>query len=211
MDEEDKEEQDVPIIEELIIPEECTNVEKINVDKKKKKRKDKQEDDDGEMDDEDGERKDEDEGNDEEEDKKDEAVSLPIPDDEVEVKPTQGFNSYAANKNAAQGMMDIALITANANQLRYMLAYNRGSSTYIINLFLVSLSLLLQIAVGIGLVLKTKLDKKDENEKKVIRRINSFNVIGVLLITITNVFIASFTVTPEYSPSTDKTGSHSTS
>ncbi|KAF5301855.1 hypothetical protein FQA39_LY19078 [Lamprigera yunnana] len=142
---------------------------------------------------------------------KDEAVSLPIPDDEVEVKPTQGFNSYAANKNAAQGMMDIALITANANQLRYMLAYNRGSSTYIINLFLVSLSLLLQIAVGIGLVLKTKLDKKDENEKKVIRRINSFNVIGVLLITITNVFIASFTVTPEYSPSTDKTGSHSTS
>ncbi|KAB0790695.1 hypothetical protein PPYR_14852 [Photinus pyralis] len=96
-------------------------------------------------------------------------------------------------------MMDIALITANANQLRYILAYNQGSSTYYINVVLLSASLMLQVSVGLCLVLRGRLDLKGNSEKSQAKKLNNYIVMGVFLITIINVFIASFTVTTESS------------
>ena len=55
-------------------------------------------------------------------------------------------NTYAAKKTVAQGMMDVALITANANQLRYLIEYQRKSPTFYINVFLIVSSLLLQVS-----------------------------------------------------------------
>lgn len=54
-------------------------------------------------------------------------------------------NSYAAKKTVAQGMMDVALITANANQLRYLIEYQRQSSTFYLILSLIIISLILQV------------------------------------------------------------------
>lgn len=54
-------------------------------------------------------------------------------------------NTYAAKKTVAQGMMDVALITANANQLRYLIEYQRESSTFLLILTLIIISLLLQV------------------------------------------------------------------
>ncbi|KAF5290699.1 hypothetical protein FQR65_LT01989 [Abscondita terminalis] len=123
------------------------------------------------------------------------AVAVDVASEEVEVKSSKGSNSLAATKNVAQGMMDIALITANANQLRYILAYNKGSSTYMINLVLVSTSLILQLCVGVCLILKAKYKKRVHPIMS--NNLSNFIVIGVFLITIINVFIASFTVTTE--------------
>ncbi|XP_063920163.1 ninjurin-A-like [Zophobas morio] len=109
--------------------------------------------------------------------------------------PTKQANSYAAKKTVAQGMMDIALITANANQLRYIIEFNRNSSTYYLNLCLIVISLVLQVGVGVSLIFKGKYDLKGESKHANAKRINNYVVVGIFLVTIINVFIASFTIT----------------
>lgn len=91
------------------------------------------------------------------------------------------------------GMMDIALITANANQLRYLIEFNRTSSTFYFIVALITISLTLQVAVGISLILKGLLDLKGESKHQRAKQINKFVMIGVFLVTIINIFIASFT------------------
>lgn len=104
-------------------------------------------------------------------------------------------NSYAAKKTVAQGMMDVALITANANQLRYLIEYQRESSTFYVILSLIIISLMLQIAVGASLIFKGRFDIKGQSKSLLARRINNYVVVGVFLITIINVFIAAFSIT----------------
>lgn len=91
--------------------------------------------------------------------------------------------------------MDIALITANANQLRYIIEFNSASKTFVLNIILITISLLLQIAVGVSLIFKGRLDLKGESKNKRANQINNYVVMGVFLVTIINVFIASFTIT----------------
>lgn len=50
--------------------------------------------------------------------------------------------------------MDIALLSANANQLRFLITYNHEASTFYYSLALVILSLVLQLFVGIVLIFK---------------------------------------------------------
>ncbi|XP_043587376.1 ninjurin-A-like isoform X1 [Bombus pyrosoma] len=103
-------------------------------------------------------------------------------------------NTYAAKKTVAQGMMDVALITANANQLRYLIEYQRESSTFFLILGLIIISLLLQVAVGVSLIFKGRFDIKGQSKSRQARKINNYVVIGVFLITIINVFIAAFSI-----------------
>lgn len=63
-------------------------------------------------------------------------------------------SEFASKKNVAEGMMDIALLTANANQLKYLIIYNKESQTYYLSFFLIIASLVLQIAVGIAIIFK---------------------------------------------------------
>lgn len=54
--------------------------------------------------------------------------------------------TYNTKKTIAQGMMDIALLTANANQLRYILEFRHDKSTnFVILLILIACSLILQV------------------------------------------------------------------
>ncbi|CAH1980730.1 unnamed protein product [Acanthoscelides obtectus] len=92
-------------------------------------------------------------------------------------------------------MMDIALITANANQLRYVLEYTRHTSTFYALVFLITISLVLQVAIGCALIFKGRLDIKGESKCKRAQTINNCVVSSVFLVTIINVFIASFTIT----------------
>ncbi|XP_011875434.1 PREDICTED: ninjurin-1-like [Vollenhovia emeryi] len=114
---------------------------------------------------------------------------------------TRQANSYAAKKTVAQGMMDVALITANANQLRYLIEYQRSSPTFYLIMILIIISLLLQIAVGISLIFKGRFDIKGMSKSPSAQRINNYVVVGVFLITIINVFIAAFSITaPDTQP-----------
>jgi len=54
--------------------------------------------------------------------------------------------TYNTRKTMAQGMMDIALLTANANQLRYILQYrHEKSANFLTLLVLIACSLVLQV------------------------------------------------------------------
>lgn len=53
-------------------------------------------------------------------------------------------------------MMDIALLTANSNQLRFIMSYNIESKTYYLSLGLIIASLILQVTVGFGLIYKVR-------------------------------------------------------
>ncbi|KAG8281875.1 ninjurin-A-like isoform X2 [Homalodisca vitripennis] len=104
-------------------------------------------------------------------------------------------NTYAAKKTMAQGMMDVALVMANSNQMRYVLEYSTTTKTYYLVLFLITASLILQIVVGISLIFKGRCDLGGDSKLEQANRINNWVLVGVFLITIINVFITAFTST----------------
>jgi len=53
-------------------------------------------------------------------------------------------NVYATKKTIAQGMLDVALLTANASQLKYLLQLGKDHDFYYLMVTLISLSLVLQ-------------------------------------------------------------------
>ncbi|OAD60599.1 Ninjurin-1 [Eufriesea mexicana] len=108
-------------------------------------------------------------------------------------------NVYQHKKTLAQGMMDLALLSANANQLRYVLQTDGRHPYFYPALVLIGSSLLLQIAVGIGLILNSRYNVKDDDQMCKADRANNWTVIGIFLVTIFNVFISSFGVVDQVS------------
>ncbi|XP_060838312.1 ninjurin-B-like [Rhopalosiphum padi] len=110
--------------------------------------------------------------------------------------------TYDTKKNMAQGMMDIALLTANANQLRYILEFRgKNSTNFVLLLVLIACSLILQVFVGTILIFKGRMDcisssTNNEVTKMDTIKLNNYVVLGVFLITVINIFIAAFTVAP---------------
>ncbi|XP_045452023.1 ninjurin-A [Melitaea cinxia] len=103
-------------------------------------------------------------------------------------------NTYQQKKNLAQGMMDLALLSANANQLRYVLESSTTHPYYYPSLTFISLSIVFQIAVGVGLIMNSRYNVKDDKDICKADKINNMTVLGIFLITIVNVFITSFSV-----------------
>ncbi|XP_059469117.1 ninjurin-A-like [Neocloeon triangulifer] len=103
-------------------------------------------------------------------------------------------NVYSHKKTLAQGMMDLALLSANANQLRYVLDMGRNHPYYYPSVVLIASSLFLQVAVGIGLILNSQYNIKKEHHMHRANRINNFTMIGIFLVTIINVFISAFSI-----------------
>lgn len=63
------------------------------------------------------------------------------------------INVYQHRKTLAQGMMDLALLSANANQLRYVLESYRRHPYFYPSVALVGLSLILQVSCFLVFVL----------------------------------------------------------
>lgn len=93
----------------------------------------------------------------------------------------------------AKGLLDIALLSANANQLRHILDSLEHDSNFYVSLSLVSSSLVLQVFVALGLVWKIQYDMNEPKDRVKIERINHLTNIGILLMTICNVVIPAFT------------------
>lgn len=102
-------------------------------------------------------------------------------------------NIYQQKKTLAQGMMDLALISANANQFRYVLQ-SKGHPYYLASLAMIGTSLVLQIVVGIGLIWNSTYNVKKNTQVYKANKANNWTVIGIFLVTILNVFISSFGV-----------------
>lgn len=62
-------------------------------------------------------------------------------------------NRYATKKTIAQGMLDIALLTANASQLKYILQVGQKHEFYTLMLILISVSIIMQVNIIIILLL----------------------------------------------------------
>ncbi|XP_037814970.1 ninjurin-1 isoform X3 [Lucilia sericata] len=77
-------------------------------------------------------------------------------------------NRYATKKTIAQGMLDIALLTANASQLKYILQVGEQHQFYKLMLILISLSIVLQICAGLLLMVQSLVSiHKGKTERKV--------------------------------------------
>lgn len=106
-------------------------------------------------------------------------------------------NLYQQKKTLAQGMMDLALLSANANQFRYVLQ-SSSHPYFMVSLSMIGTSLFLQVMVGIGLIWNSTYNVKKDTHTLAADKINNFTIIGIFLVTILNVFITSFGVAEPY-------------
>ncbi|XP_067132119.1 ninjurin-A-like [Centruroides vittatus] len=105
-------------------------------------------------------------------------------------------NLYATKKSVAQGMLDIALLTSNASQLRYLLQEPKNASYYIAIVCL-SISITLQIVVGILLLFNAKYNINKTHQQSRAELMNNLTTIGVFLITVVNILASSFSGSSE--------------
>ncbi|GFY75063.1 ninjurin-1 [Trichonephila inaurata madagascariensis] len=102
-------------------------------------------------------------------------------------------NVYSTKKTVAQGMMDLALLTANASQLKLVLKYNQEKSAiFFIHVSCICISITLQIIVGVMLILNSRYDINRPSHHSRADLMNNLTVIGIFLVTVVNVIAASF-------------------
>ncbi|KFM70809.1 Ninjurin-1, partial [Stegodyphus mimosarum] len=111
-------------------------------------------------------------------------------------KPGIDVNLYATKKSVAQGMMDIALLTANASQLKYILREGENSRFYLVNVICIGISIALQLVVGVLLILNTRYNINLVSHQSRAELINNLTIIGIFLITVSNVFVSAFGTSP---------------
>ncbi|XP_042885001.1 ninjurin-2-like isoform X2 [Penaeus japonicus] len=108
-------------------------------------------------------------------------------------------NRYATKKTVAQGMLDIALLTANASQLKYVLRIGEKHEFYSLMLGLIITSLVLQLLVGLmsfslSMLRDCRLHLPQYRISALV--INHINLISVFIITTLNILISGFGIYP---------------
>merc|ERR1712141_942862 len=82
-------------------------------------------------------------------------------------RKTLDANRYATKKTIAQGMLDVALLTANASQLKYVLQLGVDVHPfYHLMLALIIVSIVLQVIVGILFLVIGGLNINDDPDQK---------------------------------------------
>ncbi|KAG5682778.1 hypothetical protein PVAND_012110 [Polypedilum vanderplanki] len=97
---------------------------------------------------------------------------------------------YQSKKLMAEGMMDLSLLTANANQLKFILYFNKDARTFYPALVLIILSLILQVAVGILLIFRRRF--KSSGQKQRASLMKEYLVLLIFLTTLINILVAVF-------------------
>ncbi|XP_046612034.1 uncharacterized protein LOC124301251 isoform X1 [Neodiprion virginianus] len=101
-------------------------------------------------------------------------------------------NRYATKKTIAQGMLDIALLTANASQLKYILQVGKQHEFYILMLSLICTSIGLQAFVGVLYVIIGGLNINKSRDHRAALILNDLILLGVFLISLINIIISGF-------------------
>ncbi|XP_014277916.1 ninjurin-1 isoform X1 [Halyomorpha halys] len=104
-------------------------------------------------------------------------------------------NRYATKKTIAQGMLDIALLTANASQLKYILQIGDKHEFYSLMLGLITTSIILQVGMGVlflslNLMRDCRLHLIEYKTSALI--INNLAVAGSFAVTCLNLLISAF-------------------
>ncbi|CAG06884.1 unnamed protein product, partial [Tetraodon nigroviridis] len=104
------------------------------------------------------------------------------------------MNHYANKKSAAESMLDVALLMANASQLKAVMEQGPEFSFYVPLIVLISISLILQIMVGVMLIFIVKWDLNDESKHYKLNILENASTAFVFIIVVVNVFITAFGV-----------------
>ncbi|RLV90256.1 hypothetical protein DV515_00014509 [Chloebia gouldiae] len=104
------------------------------------------------------------------------------------------INHYANKKSAAESMLDIALLMANASQLKAVMEQGPSFSFYVPLIVLISLSLTLQVIVGVLLIFLVKYDLNNPAKHGKLNFLNNLATGLVFIIVVVNIFITAFGV-----------------
>ncbi|KAF3859912.1 hypothetical protein F7725_000167 [Dissostichus mawsoni] len=96
------------------------------------------------------------------------------------------LNHYATKKSAAQSMLDVALLMANSSQLKSVLYVGPHYRFYLPLLVLLSLSITLQVMVGLLLY-----DLNDVRKHAKLNRMNNAATLFVFFTVLVNIFITA--------------------
>ncbi|XP_060913559.1 ninjurin-1 [Labrus mixtus] len=101
------------------------------------------------------------------------------------------MNHYATKKTAAQSMLDVALLMANSSQLKTVLYVGPHYRFYIPLIVLLSLSITLQVIVGLLLVFIVKYDLNDVRKHAKLNWMNNVATVFVFFTVLVNIFITA--------------------
>lgn len=102
--------------------------------------------------------------------------------------------NFFHSRTLAQGLLDLSLLSANANQLRYVIESKNHHPYYYFSVSFLVASLIIQVIVGVGLVFNSRYNIKNKDDICKADKINNLITLAILLITIINVFISAFGV-----------------
>ncbi|EPQ19126.1 Ninjurin-1 [Myotis brandtii] len=102
------------------------------------------------------------------------------------------LNSYANKKSAAESMLDMALLMANASQLKAIISEGPGFHSFVPLVVLISISLVLQICVGVLLIFLVKADLNNPAKHAKMNFLNNLTTSLVFIIVVVNIFITAF-------------------
>ncbi|XP_006902004.1 PREDICTED: ninjurin-1 [Elephantulus edwardii] len=103
-------------------------------------------------------------------------------------------NHYANKKSAAESMLDIALLMANASQLKAVIEQGPSFAFFVPLVVLISISLVLQIGVGVLLIFLVKYDLNNPAKHAKLDFLNNLATGLVFIIVVVNIFITAFGV-----------------
>ncbi|XP_064097171.1 ninjurin-1-like [Macrobrachium nipponense] len=121
----------------------------------------------------------------------DDEESFGLPD-----KPSQlDFNHVKRKMSIVKGCLDIGLLSANGNQLRNIINFgDPDDSLYYIVITSIIISLILQVASGVVMLVAEKFDMNDDEERDQGELLNTITTVLVFVVLIVNVFIAGLGV-----------------
>ncbi|XP_055642870.1 ninjurin-1 isoform X3 [Toxorhynchites rutilus septentrionalis] len=117
--------------------------------------------------------------------------------DSDRVLKSMDANRYATKKTIAQGMLDIALLTANASQLKYILQVGEKHEFYTLMLVLISISIILQVSAAFLAVILTMVNfQKGEVQQRVANIMNHFSLGFVVVALFCDIIKMNFGLDP---------------
>ncbi|KAL1493677.1 hypothetical protein ABEB36_009374 [Hypothenemus hampei] len=116
------------------------------------------------------------------------------------VEKSLDVNKYATKKTIAQGLLDVALLTANASQLKYVLQVGEKHEFYTLMLSLICISIVLQVIQAcLCVLLGSALNINKEEQCPNANRANNVTLCVNIAIMAVNVIIGSFEMKyPQY-------------
>ncbi|XP_023444294.2 ninjurin-2 isoform X1 [Dasypus novemcinctus] len=102
------------------------------------------------------------------------------------------LNHYATKKSVAESMLDVALFMSNATRLKAVLEQGPSSHYYAALISLISISLLLQVVIGVLLVVTARLNLNEVEKQWRLNQLNNATTILVFITVVINVFITAF-------------------